>query len=254
MEISKYCMDYRFNEDKIYVAVIADAHIGETTKEQVSKYVDTLGKLPNLYYMIGGDLLNNAIPNSKSSVIEEVDGLHGFDQVKCAVDIFKPYKDRILSVYTGNHEWRSKTNAFISPTEVFASLAEVPEKYKDTMAILYLSIGDNTYSIFGSHKARKTEVRDWVNTDVVVTEHLHLGTYEKVQYIYHNLYTKKASFRDRFILRCPSLVEYPTYSQFAGYRPQTSGCFIIELQGGRASNRHITIHRYEDLVLNLNLK
>ena len=170
----------------------------------------------------------------------------GTEQVKLAVELLKPIKDKILAIVgSGNHERRSQVDSYITLTEMVATLLGIPEKYTYEFAIGYINCKDICYVYVDLHKHFKAKnYYDYFNADVVVTEHTHLLNYEEKVVISHNKYTKKPSFKTVYQIENGSALAFPSYSKLGGMRPLPIGSYVIEFSGKK---RDIKIWKDSDL-------
>ena len=107
--------------DCIYLRPLFDSHIGSQNcdLEQLKKDVEWIRQTPNAYTFLGGDVIEAINPSDKrfelAGVVEKMRSkLNDLcqEQVKEAVAIFKPIKDKILFTLEGNHEAKVKAMYF----------------------------------------------------------------------------------------------------------------------------------------------
>ena len=235
----------RVDKDNAFIFTLSDLHIGLGNLDYIKDIIKFISNIDNAYVVIGGDLTNNSIKNSLGSVLEEY--VSGSDQVKMAVELLTPIKDKILAMIEGNHEKRTQEAAYISITQMIATMLGIPDRYKQELAIGYISVGDdNCYTYVDLHKHRKTKnYYDFYNADCLVLEHTHEYSFTEKPVIFHNKYTKKPSIRNTYVINNGSALAFPSYAKKAGYSVQTIGTYIIELSGKR---RNIKVWKDTDLV------
>ena len=235
----------RVDKDNAFIFTLSDLHIGLGNLDYIKDIIKFISNIDNAYVVIGGDLTNNSIKNSLGSVLEEY--VSGSDQVKMAVELLTPIKDKSLAMIEGNHEKRTQEAAYISITQMIATMLGIPDRYKQELAIGYISVGDdNCYTYVDLHKHRKTKnYYDFYNADCLVLEHTHEYSFTEKPVIFHNKYTKKPSIRNTYVINNGSALAFPSYAKKAGYSVQTIGTYIIELSGKR---RNIKVWKDTDLV------
>lgn len=232
------------NEENTFIFTLSDLHIGMGNREYIQNIIDFIKKLPNAYVVIGGDIVENAIKNSKGNIIECYAPPQ--EQISLAVEMLKPIRDKIICMIgSGNHEERTEKEAYISITQIIACMLNIPEKYVKDFAIGYLDVGDNCYIYGNIHKHRKANnYYAYMNVDILVQEHTHELSYREVPVLYHNKYNKKTSVRTNYIVNNGSALCFPSYAKRGGYSMQPIGTYIIGLG---AKNRKINIWRDVDL-------
>ena len=235
----------RVDKDNAFIFTLSDLHIGLGNLDYIKDIIKFISNIDNAYVVIGGDLTNNSIKNSLGSVLEEY--VSGSDQVKMAVELLTPIKDKILAMIEGNHEKRTQEAAYISITQMIATMLGIPDRYKQELAIGYISVGDdNCYTYVDLHKHRKTKnYYDFYNADCLVLEHTHEYSFTEKPVIFHNKYTKKPSIRNTYVINNGSALAFPSYAKKAGYSVQTIGTYIIELSGKK---RNIKVWKDTDLI------
>ena len=235
----------RVDKDNAFIFTLSDLHIGLGNLDYIKDIIKFISNIDNAYVVIGGDLTNNSIKNSLGSVLEEY--VSGGDQVKLAVELLTPIKDKILAMIEGNHEKRTQEAAYISITQMIATMLGIPDRYKQELAIGYISVGaDNCYTYVDLHKHRKTKnYYDFYNADCLVLEHTHEYSFTEKPVIFHNKYTKKPSIRNTYVINNGSALAFPSYAKKSGYSVQTIGTYIIELSGKK---RNIKVWKDTDLI------
>jgi hypothetical protein len=240
----KNTFNIHIDKRNAFIFTLSDLHIGMGNKQYIEDIINFINKFDNAYVVIGGDVTNNNIRGSKGSTIEEY--ISGEEQIKLAVELLTPIKDKILAFIEGNHEHRTLDCAYISITQMIATLLGIPDKYKYELAIGYISVGDdNCYTYVDLHKHRKANnYYEFYNADCLVLEHTHEYKYEEKPEVYHNKYTKKPSIRMSYIINNGSALAFPSYAKRAGYSLQNIGTYVIELSG---TKRSIKIWKDRDL-------
>lgn len=182
------------NNQNIKIIPISDCHIGSSKflGSKLESLIDEVKNEPNTYCVLAGDLINNATKTSVSDIYSEA--LSPMESLKVAIELFRPIKDKILAVVSGNHEERTYRMDGIDLTQFFCNELGLSECYNPTSVCLFLKFGKNlkaskkttpcVYTMFIQHGsgggrtvgglantlARRGEI---INTDIVIIGHTH---------------------------------------------------------------------------------
>ena len=223
--------DIRIDADYAYVADLADVHVGAKTHHarKFNETISLIQRVPNFYVIIGGDCTESAGIHTVSSVFEEHS--HGYDQVKEIRNKLKPIKDRILFVRSGNHgHQRAMRNNKMAPEEILADLLDVP--YFTGFGSAIINVRKNTYVTAAWHSNKKPDKFGWMQgVDIMFHEHRHLQSFEREPIATVNRFTKKWMVREMLHVQAGSFLAWGGYAADAAFRPQFTGCPIVELCG-----------------------
>jgi predicted MPP superfamily phosphohydrolase len=223
--------DIRIDADYAYVADLADVHVGASHhhSRKFNETVSLIERTPNFYVIIGGDCTESSGIHTKSSVFDE--GSHGYDQVKELRNKLRPIKDRILFVRSGNHgHERAMRDNKMAPEEILADLLDVP--YFQGFGAAVVNARKNTYVISTQHNAKKPSTFGWLQgVDIMFYEHKHLNGFEREPVASVNRFTKKWMVREMLHVQAGSFLAWGGYASDRGYKPQFTGCPVIELCG-----------------------
>lgn len=153
---------HKFPErEDIIIIPIADVHLGarECMEREFMRFLDTVRSKPNVYLILGGDLINNATRSSVSNIFEET--MRPAEQKKCMAKMLAPVADRILAAVGGNHERRSGKDADDDPMYDILCKIDREDIYRENMAFLKLQFGNSkgdgehnpTYTLVVTHGA-----------------------------------------------------------------------------------------------------
>lgn len=153
---------HKFPErEDITIIPIADVHLGarECMEQEFMRFLDTVRSKPNVYLILGGDLINNATRSSISNIFEET--MRPAEQKKCMAKMLAPVADRILAAVGGNHERRSGKDADDDPMYDILCKIDREDIYRENMAFLKLQFGNSkgdgehnpTYTLVVTHGA-----------------------------------------------------------------------------------------------------
>lgn len=126
----------------ITIIPIADVHLGarECMEQEFISFIDSIKDKPNVYLVLGGDLINNATRSSVSNIFEEV--MRPSDQKKEMAKILAPVAHKILAAVSGNHERRSSKDVDDDPTYDILCKIDREEVYRENMAFVKLQFGE----------------------------------------------------------------------------------------------------------------
>lgn len=145
----------------ITIIPIADVHLGarECMEQEFISFIDSIKDKPNVYLVLGGDLINNATRSSVSNVFEEV--MRPADQKKEMAKILAPVAHKVLAAVSGNHERRSGKDVDDDPTYDILCKIDREDVYRENMAFVKMQFGDQngagqsnpTYTLVVTHGA-----------------------------------------------------------------------------------------------------
>ena len=95
-----------------------DRHFGKRGLAKVQGYIQWVLERPNAFIFLMGDILNVASRISATNPFESEGGDEEYQQ---AIDLFRPAKDRIKGVITGNHELRMSKMFGFNPLRPFCN-------------------------------------------------------------------------------------------------------------------------------------
>ena len=145
----------------ITIIPIADVHLGarECMEQEFISFIDSIKDKPNVYLVLGGDLISNGLKNSLTNVYEEL--YRPMEQKKMMAKILAPVAHKILCAVSGNHERRSGKDSDDDPTYDILAKIDREDIYRENMAFLKCQFGKSdgdgmknpTYTIVVTHGA-----------------------------------------------------------------------------------------------------
>lgn len=126
-------------EDHGYVIPIGDLHRGDRhlTANGLNKlkgYLDWVLERKNARIFLMGDILNVASRTSKTNPFES-----DSDEYQKAVNLFMPYREKIVGCITGNHEQRMYKDYGFNPLQPFCNELKIP--FCGFSAVLKIRVG-----------------------------------------------------------------------------------------------------------------
>lgn len=244
--------------NSIEIVPIADAHIGDSLcdTELLKREIDYVKNNKNVYAILNGDLLNNAIKTSVSDIYSEK--LSPMEQLEMAVKLLRPIADKILCVTSGNHEDRSYKTDGIDLTRVLCRELGLEDKYSNASALLFIRMGElKAYETNGSGKNRKvcytiyvthgsggggktgskanraSELASIIDSDIYITSHFHTPIAFKEAFHRTDVRNSTVSLVDKLFVVTSSFLNYGGYGEKFNFRPSSKQNPHILLSGIR---------------------
>ena len=190
-----------------------------------------------------GDIIENAIPNSKSDMFTQK--YSPAQQKEWAAQELFDLRNKTLSVVAGNHcQNRTTKNCGLYPLYDICMLAGVDKKYRDTIA--YLDIGIGTRK-----KKKKKQVHYFGQTQHASREYANYGYSDytdgidffafghdhrpmdrpraKMVFDQHNKMIYKRNIEN---INCGSFFFFFCYGAKGAYRPQSDKMYTLRIFGG----------------------
>lgn len=234
----------------IKVYAVADVHIGarECDLDGFEAFLHRIAKDKDAYIVLCGDLCNNGIAGSHSSVYEEVI-MPGMAQVEKAVELLSPIKDRILGAVGGNHEARSRKAVDLDPMYTIMCMMGVQHLYRTNFAMLRIILANgNTksrYALMLIHGKTENKKRQFAyaveGVDAIISGHTHNGIVEKPARL---VFTSRNNVMVKPLvsLTATSWLTYGGYAAAALYKPAATSCpQCLELEYTATNDREGSI-------------
>lgn len=128
------------------------------------------------------------------------------EAVNYAVELFRPIKDKILAVVSGNHEARSEKVTGLNPMYLICSELGIQDRYRNAEAILAINLGKrhttNAQCYFiqlhhGTGTSKNALTKDEIyslytqGVDCIITGHTHKSMHTRYRVNDINKYTKE---------------------------------------------------------------
>lgn len=140
--------------DMAEIFPVHDAHYGNPCfdERRFRRLINYIKAEPYRLVCFLGDLMENAVPGSKSDPLTQVHT--PLEQREWVAELFLELKDHVICVTDGNHEWnRSTKMAGLYPLYDACCIAGIPERYRNAYAAVNVHVGHNANSEKGrSHK------------------------------------------------------------------------------------------------------
>lgn len=241
-------IDIRLGEelDEVEIVPFWDLHIGspKCKYDEIQSRISYVQNVANAYAIIGGDLCNNSTRDSVGDTYTEQ--LTPMEQIKMAVELFRPISDKILGICSGNHERRSYKKEGVDLDYFFASELGLADKYDYTAGLIFLQFGlqkrtaschkarPQLYTIYFTHgdgqggrtiggKVAGLQRRgDMIDADVIITGHTHQPFSTRQCKFRINPPTRSISKVDQLLVNTDATIEYEQYAEIMGLPPSST--------------------------------
>ena len=244
------------NIDKLYIIPISDIHIGDVRcdYDKLKGYLQWI-KEHNAYIILNGDLMTSDIKASVGDVYNAE--MNPQEQLDLAIEIFKPFANRILAVVEGNHEYRIYKEAGLRTTKIFADEIGISAYNPDGMYIIIkMGKGLNNrpilYRLYATHgwssgrttgsKINAVEQlnRQFPITDCYIASHTHTQALSVDVIYYPDERNNKFVEQKRAYVSAGSFLGHGGYSLRKGLAFAKLGSPRIRLDGTR-KDLHVSI-------------
>jgi len=240
---------------ELYIIPISDLHLGDPhcDLDKFFKYRKWIEERPNAFVILNGDIMNAAIKDSVSDLYNEE--MNPNEQLKLAVKLFTPIKDRILMIVEGNHERRIAKNTSICVSEILAS--QLGCSFAPEGALIKVRFGkrrnekEQVYTIycthgFGGGKKPGGKVNNLqslgniVLADIYIASHTHFMTGFQDIYFVPDLRNNKITEVKRTYVSSGAFLKYGGYGEYHGFSPAKTGSPRLRLDGTK-KDVHLSI-------------
>jgi len=229
---------YEFSSN-IQLVNIGDVHRGDDVCDVNSfrKVIQYVKQHDNVRWYSTGDLLNNALKNSKSDVYQSMAPQKEFDII---IRELKPISSKCLGMVVSNHMRRTQESAGISLDKMLSAELEIP--FLGKLGLICVKVGAACYYVamhhgVGNGKRRGTKVNSLEDlaaiipgADIYTEGHFHTyATFKNdMPYIDRKRNTRKM-FTATFAATGHFLNWEKSYAQDYKMRPMPKGASLMEL-------------------------
>lgn len=236
----------------IKVWAVADVHIGakEADIDGFERFLKRIEQEPDSYLVIVGDIINNGIKDSLTSVYEET--MPPAEQISKAVELLTPVADKILGAVSGNHENRTKRAVGVDVMAQIMTLLGKPELYRPNMAFIRVRLKNgkkstcDSYSLMLVHGKTENKKRRLAyaveGVDAIISGHTHNGIVDKPARIVFSG-QNKVTVKPLVSLTACSWLSYGGYAARGLMLPSATSspqCLVLEYVN--TNDRHGNIH------------
>ena len=249
---------HKFPEKKdITIIPLFDVHYGaaECMEDEFRKFLQMVENTPDVYLILGGDLVNNNIRTAVGDIWKE--RISPSAQKREMAELLKPVKDRVLCSVTGNHERRSTRDTDDDPSYDIMTKLDIENLHRENIAFLKLQLGEPfdkhgnradgksrpTYTIVVTHGAGggiytgtsvlRAERFGYAVTgmDCLVVGHSHKAFTTQPGQLVIDTKNNKVSVRPFKVISATSWMEYAGYAQQKMLLPTTHCLHTLTLKG-----------------------
>lgn len=236
---------------EIKIDSLADLHLGDKhcDRDSIRERIKAIADDPTAYVILNGDLINNA---TKTSVSDVYEGFTPEQEVKYAVNLLEPIKDRIISITEGNHEWRTYKKEGIDITWMIATMLGCHNRYMKHGGVVFLDVGTDSrrqseerqvhYSLYHTHgsgggkrpggKANRLEdMLKVVDADIYIHSHTHAPMVIPFRTFRTDLNHRSVYPVDKLAINTGAPLDYGGYGQQFEYSPSSKKNPILLLSG-----------------------
>ena len=229
-----------FGEIEIYP--IHDLHYGnrQFNEDKWKKLKAEILAQPNRYCVMVGDLMEMAIPGSKSDVFYQA--VPPEIQKEWVANEMVELSDRIIAVTPGNHEHNRSTKICgLHPLYDACCWARIQDRYRDNYAVLDIGVSRRggtqarQYRYFGylTHKAKESKAWSTVDTlegfDFMVYGHDHTPKEVPRAHLVYDPQQKKVRTKPIETVNAGSFLKYGDYAARDAYRPASEKLYKLIL-------------------------
>lgn len=227
-------------EGKILIAPLFDVHYGHQAyrHEKFLAYLRWIAENDNVYAIIGGDLMENALDDGRGMSYDQEK--NPTSQINETTTLLAPIAHKILAAIPGNHEARTLKRAGVDPMMVIADKLRVP--YFDGPVFISISANSYRWLIYAHHGTGNAQTKGGKlnsanrpkvftnNVHFLLSGHVHDCLAEPEIMISEDPVNCRLVFVKQWTVVAPSFLEWlNSYAYRAEYRPAAGGGVAIEL-------------------------
>lgn len=224
----------------IEVYPVHDLHYGNSqfNASKWRKLKEEILSEPNRYCIFVGDMMEMAVPGSKSDVFTQT--VPPEMQKEWIANEMVDLADRLIAVVPGNHEHNRSTKLCgLHPLYDACCWARIQDRYRDTYAVVDIGVGQrrkdrkSQYVGYITHQAKETKAWSTVDTlegfDFMMYGHDHDPKDHPRAHLVYDGKLKKVSTRAIESINCGSFLTYGGYAARAAYRPPSDKLYKLVL-------------------------
>lgn len=227
----------------VEIFLAADIHVGsaEFDEKRWEQFEEML-KQPNSYVIFAGDQMEYATRSSKSDVYTQK--LSPSQQKRWWIDHLRNYKDKVLCIVDGNHEFnRASKDADDFPLYDIALALGIEDRYRSEAAFVDIGVGDGghgkgkqvRYVFRVCHQAKNNvnygTADGFEGIDAFVSGHTHKPQDLPRPKLVYDTKNKSVAQKDVENIVCGHFLRYGGYGERAGYRPTSTKLYSVILSG-----------------------
>lgn len=239
--------------ESIQIKIFGDEHIGDEhcDLKRLKDRIEYVANTKNVYCVLNGDVIDNATKTSIGDTYASE--FNPMEQLKTAVELFEPIKDKILAITHGNHEARTYRKEGIDLSYLLAAQLGLSDRYTPTSALLFVRVGKATqnhgrkggqvcytiYMLHGSGGGRKegakairlADMASIVDADIYIHNHTHLPMVMKQAFYRTDRNNSTFAVVDKLFVNGAANLNYGGYGEAQEFKPASKQSPIIHLNG-----------------------
>ena len=228
--------------EKVEILIAADIHTGSAEfDEKKWGLFEELLKQPDKFVIFAGDQCEYATRSSKSDVYTQALSPH--QQKRWWIEHLKKYKDKVLCIVDGNHEFnRASKDADDFPLYDIALALGIEDRYRSEGAFVDIGVGhigtagkQARYVFRVQHQAKNNvnfgTADGFEGIDVFVSGHTHKPMDRPLGRLVYNPYGKCAVQKDIENIVSGHFLRFGGYGERGGYRPTSTKLYSVILSG-----------------------
>lgn len=236
----------------ILLLPLSDLHIGDPqcNMDDFLSCRKWIEETPNAFVILNGDMMNTAIKSSVSDVYAEA--MSPNEQIKLAVKLLSPIKDRILAVTSGNHEHRIYKETGVDVVDVMAQQLGVwyageealfkirfgckKKNGKPIVYVIYATHGWGSGRTKGSKVNNLQDLSKIALADIYIAAHTHFMTAHHDIYLVPDQHNNNVIEMTRTFVSSGAFLNRGGYAVRKGYPPEYRGSPVLRLEGTAGKN------------------
>lgn len=232
--------------DRVEILIAADVHTGsaEFDDNKWARFEELL-KQPDKFVVFAGDQCEYATRSSKSDVYTQT--LTPSQQKRWWIDHLKQYKDKVICMVDGNHEYnRASRDADDFPLYDIALALGIEDRYRSEAAFVDIGVGHiGTYGkqiryVFRVQHQAKNNVNfgtadKFDGIDVFVSGHTHQPTDKPRPKLVYDPKNKFVTQKDVENIVSGHFLRFGGYGERGGYNPSSEKLYSVILSGKKKS-------------------
>ena len=227
-------------QGKVLIATLFDIHYGHQAHrhEKFLSYLRWIEETPNVYAILGGDLMENALDDNRGMTYSQ--DKPPTTQLNDVIKLLAPIAHKILVAIPGNHEWRTVKRAGIDPMMIISERLKIP--YFDGPVFVSISANGYRWLIYAHHGTGNAQTKGGKlnsanrpkvftnNVHFLLSGHVHDCIAEPETMIMEDPINCRLMFVKQWTVVAPSFLNWlNSYAYQAEYRPPAMGGVSIEL-------------------------
>ena len=242
----------------VEIHTFADEHIGDEHSDikRLLARIEYVKNTPNAYCILNGDIIDNATRTSIGDTYTQT--FCPMEQLRRAVELFAPLRNKILCITHGNHENRTYKSEGINLSCLMANQLGLADRYTSTSAALFIRLGAYSsglkesngsgkvrkicytmYVLHGSGGGRKegskanrlADMASIIDTDIYIHSHTHLPMVMKQAFHRIDERNSTVALVDKLFINTAANLGYGGYGEAGEFKPASKDTPVIRLSG-----------------------